>query len=118
MLGKDNTAGSNQHDPQLLTSALTVSNRVNSGQHASTTLSTPAGKTLSAPADAVEQPTPTDAAGLPTPLGTVGRAAVPPTPFVPQSIAGAPPVVSAQALGWRNRAYNVAFKGRSPSSSR
>lgn len=62
--------------------------------------------------------TPTNAAGLPTPVGNVGRAALPPTPFFPQNTAECGPASSPQAFAWRSRAYNAAFKGRSPPSSR
>lgn len=63
--------------------------------------------------------TPVGARNLPTPFGTMGRAALPPTPFAPGSVTpGLSSSAAAQLSSWRSRAGNAAFKGRSPPSSR
>ena len=60
--------------------------------------------------------TPIGARNLPTPFGTMGRAALPPTPYAPGSVT--PSVAAAQLSSWRSRAANAAFKAKSPPTSR
>ena len=106
LVDKETAAKGNKHAPS--TSVLTTPSRNHNDLSGAAAFGTP----HALPA------TPTDAAGLPTPAGTVGRAGVPPTPSVSQNTAELGPASSAQALAWRSRAHNAAFKGRSPPSSR
>ena len=63
--------------------------------------------------------TPIGARDLPTPYGTMGRAALPPTPFAPGSVTpGLNSAAAAQLSSWRSRASNAAFKAKSPPTSR
>lgn len=114
---KDSTK-SQKHKSQTSSPASVEPVHAQHSQQEPVIVSTPTNTGLPAPSHAAERATPTDAAGLPTPFGTTGRAVLPPTPFTAQTTAGPPAATNAQAFAWRNRAYNAAFKGRSPSSSR